>query len=125
MRKIMDYFAWGRSLVNDELAQLRYEASVHTGFQESFSAMFPAPRQRWVDTMASREQDIGALPHHTLPLQVIPLSTSLTLPQWIERSQLHVFGQCVHWTQIEHAARFSRLVCDFLAEAGPDEPRPL
>ncbi len=53
MRRIMDVFAHDRSLVTDELAQLRYEASVRPGFQESFAAMFPAPRQRWVDAMAS------------------------------------------------------------------------
>lgn len=123
MRRIMDYFAWDRSLVNDELAQLRYEASIRPGFQESFSAMFPAPRQRWVDAMTSSESDIRAIAHETLIIhgrddRVIPLQTSLTLHQLISRSQLHVFGRCGHWTQIEHAARFARLVGDFLAEAG-------
>ena len=130
MRRIMDVFAYDRNLVNDELARLRYEASIRPGFQESFSAMFPAPRQRWVDAMCSAEADIRALPHQVLIVhgrddQVIPLSTSLTLSQWIARSQLHVFGQCGHWTQIEHSARFARLVRDFLAEAGPAEPTPL
>lgn len=130
MRKLLDVFAYDRSLVTDELARLRYEASIQPGFQESFAAMFPAPRQRWVDAMCSPEAAIRALPHHTLVVhgrddQVIPLSTSLTLSQWIVRSQLHVFGQCGHWTQIEHAARFARLVGDFLAEARPDEPLPL
>ena len=130
MRRIMDVFAWDRRLVNDELARMRYEASIQPGFQESFSAMFPAPRQRWVDAMTSSEQDIRALPHHTLVVhgredQVIPLSTSQTLAAWIPRSQLHVFGQCGHWTQIEHTARFVRLVGDFLAEAGDAEPAPL
>ena len=127
MRRIMDYFAWDRRLVNDELAELRYQASIRPGFQESFAAMFPAPRQRWVDAMTSPEASIRALPHQTLIVhgrddQVIPLSTSLTLSQWIQRSQLHVFGQCGHWTQIEHAGRFARLVGDFLAEASADEP---
>lgn len=122
MRRIMDYFAFDRSLVNDELAELRYRASDRPGFQESFAAMFPAPRQRWVEAMASPETDIRALPHETLIIhgrddKVIPLSTSLTLSQWIDRSQLHVFGRCGHWTQIEHAGRFARLVGDFLAEA--------
>lgn len=121
MRKLLDIFAYDRSLVNDELAELRYQASIRPGFQESFSAMFPAPRQRWVDAMASREEDIRALPHETLVIhgredKVIPLSNSLTLAQWISRSQLHVFGRCGHWTQIEHAARFARLVGDFLTE---------
>lgn len=122
MRRLLDLFAWNRELVNDELAKLRYEASIRPGFQESFAAMFPAPRQRWVDAMASREADIRALPHETLVIhgredRIIPLSNSLTLAEWIPNSQLHVFGHCGHWTQIEHAARFARLVGDFLAEA--------
>ena len=84
--------------------------------------MFPAPRQRFVDSFATPEADLRALPHHTLLLpvrdyQVIPLETSLTLARWIDRAQLHVFGRCGHWTQIEHARRFVRLVADFLAEA--------
>ena len=121
MRRIMDYFAWNRSLVNDELAELRYRASIRPGFQESFGAMFPAPRQRWVDALASREEHIRALPHETLIVhgrddRVIPLLTSLTLAEWIDRSQLHVYGRCGHWTQIEHAARFAKLVGDFLTE---------
>lgn len=130
MRKLLDIFAYSRALVTDELAQLRYEASIRPGFHESFGAMFPAPRQRWVDAMVSPEAAIRALPHQTLVIhgredQVIPLSNSLTLARWIPRAQLHVFGQCGHWTQIEHAARFARLVADFFAEAGADEPLPL
>ncbi len=125
MRRIMDYFAWDRSLVNDELAELRFRASIRPGFQESFGAMFPAPRQRWVDALASREEDIRALPHETLIVhgrddRVIPLLTSLTLAEWIDRSQLHVYGRCGHWTQIEHAARFAKLVGDFLTEPSRD-----
>ncbi|WP_298425626.1 alpha/beta fold hydrolase [Rhodoblastus sp.] len=123
MKKLLDIFAYSRELVNDELAELRYRASIGPGFQESFSAMFPAPRQRWVDAMASREADIRALPHETLIIhgrddKVIPLTNSLTLLQWIERSQLHVFSRCGHWVQIEHAARFAQLLDNFFAEAG-------
>jgi len=130
MRGLLDIFAYSRALVTDELAQLRYEASIRPGFQESFSAMFPAPRQRWVDAMTSPEAAIRALPHQTLVVhgredQVIPLANSLTLANWIPRAQLHVFGQCGHWTQIEHAARFAQLVANFLAEAGADEPLAL
>ncbi len=61
MKKLLDIFAYDRGLVNDELAELRYRASVRPGFQESFSAMFPAPRQRWVDALASPESDIRRL----------------------------------------------------------------
>lgn len=122
MRGLLDLFAYDRSLVNDDLARLRYEATIRPGFQESFASMFPAPRQRWVDAMASNVEDIKALPHETLVIHgredlVIPLDTSLTLAQWIPNAQLHVYGKCGHWTQIEHAARFARLVGDFLTES--------
>lgn len=123
MRSMLDIFAWDRGLVTDELAELRFRASIRPGFQESFSAMFPAPRQRWVDGLASEEAAIRALPHETLIVhgrddRVIPLEVSLRLSGLIDRAQLHVFGRCGHWTQIEHAARFNRLVGDFFAEAG-------
>ncbi|QYY29571.1 alpha/beta fold hydrolase [Cupriavidus pinatubonensis] len=122
MRGLLDLFAYDRGRVTDELARLRYEASVAPGVQESYGAMFPAPRQRWVDAMTSAEADIRALPHETLVVhgredKVIPLSNSLTLADWIPNSQLHVFGRCGHWTQIEHSARFATLVSNFLAEA--------
>lgn len=32
-------------------------------------------------------------------------------------SQLHIYGRCGHWTQIEHAASFSKLVFDFLGDS--------
>lgn len=122
MRRMMDLFAYDRGLVSDELAQLRYQASVRPGFQESYEAMFPAPRQRWIAALASPEEKIRALAHETLIVhgredQVIPLANSLRLLSLIPRARLHVFGQCGHWTQIEHAARFAQLVENFLAEA--------
>jgi 2-hydroxymuconate-semialdehyde hydrolase len=122
MRRLMDVFAFNKGLLTDELAEMRYQASVRPGFQESFAAMFPAPRQRWVDNLASPEEAIRALPHETLIIhgredEVIPLEASLKLAELIDRAQLHVFGRCGHWTQIEHASRFARLVDDFLNEA--------
>ena len=130
MRELLDIFAYDRKLATNELAQLRYEASIRPGFQESFAAMFPAPRQRWVDAMTSAEADIRRIAQQTLVVhgredRVIPLATSLTLSNWIPRAQLHVFGQCGHWTQIEHAARFAQLVSNFLAESTANEPKPL
>ena len=46
MRRMMDTFAFNRDLVNDDLARMRYEASIRPGIQEAYSAMFPAPRSR-------------------------------------------------------------------------------
>jgi 2-hydroxymuconate-semialdehyde hydrolase len=104
----------------DDLAELRYRASVQPGFQESFEAMFPAPRQRWVDAMAHRDEDIAGLTNPTIIFhgredQIIPLSNSLRLFELLPDAQMHLFGQCGHWTQIEHADDFNRILADFLS----------
>ena len=122
MHSLMRIFAFDQSLISDDLVEMRYQASVRPGVQESFSRMFPAPRQRSVDALASREADLRALTQPTLIVhgrddQVIPLSSSLQLLDWISDSQLHVFGRCGHWTQIEKASGFSALVADFLSRS--------
>lgn len=123
MKALLDLFAFDRGLVTDELAELRHRASTEPGVQEAFSAMFPAPRQRWVEDMATPEDRIRTLPHETLIVhgrddRVIPLDNALRLLSLIDRSQLHVFGRCGHWTQIEHSRRFNALLLDFLQPAG-------
>jgi pimeloyl-ACP methyl ester carboxylesterase len=120
MRGVLDVFAYDRKLVPDELAEVRYRASMQPGFQESFAAMFPAPRQRWVDAMRTDDEEIRKLTHRTLIIhgredQVIPVETSLHLMQLIENGDLHVFSHCGHWVQIERSTDFNRLVGDFLA----------
>jgi pimeloyl-ACP methyl ester carboxylesterase len=119
MRKVLDVFAYDRGLVPDELAEVRYRASMQPGFQESYAAMFPPPRQRWVDAMRTSDEEIGALPHETLIVhgredQVIPLETSIKLIQLIDNAELHVYSHCGHWTMIERSADFNHLVHHFL-----------
>ena len=123
MRKLLDLFAYNRALVTDELAQLRYEASMRSGVQEAYAAMFPAPRQDGIRKICSQEADVKNIEHETLIIHgrddlVIPVSCSEDLFRCIRNSQLHIFGNCGHWTQIEHNRRFNQLVTDFLLEAG-------
>lgn len=121
MQKIMQVFAFDQSLIGDSLVQSRYRASLRGKTRQAYEQMFPAPRQRWVDAMAHSEPDIRNIKHSTLLVhgrddQVIPLSTSLTLLQWIEKSQLHIFGECGHWTQIEYNKAFCTLAEDFFSD---------
>ncbi len=120
MRRLLDLFAHSRGLVTDELADLRYRASIEPGAAESYAALFPAPRQRWVDEMVTAEEELAALRQPTLVVhgredRVIPMSNALRLLEVIPNARLHVFGRCGHWTHIEHAEEFNRLVADFLA----------
>lgn len=121
MRKVLDVFAYSRDLVNDELAEVRYRGSIQPGFQESFAAMFPAPRQRWVEAMCTPEDDIRRLPHRTLIVhgredQVIPVQTSLRLMELIDNADLSVFSHCGHWSMIERTEDFNRNVREFFSD---------
>ena len=121
MRKVLDVFAYSRDLVNDELAEVRYRGSIQPGFQESFAAMFPAPRQRWVEAMCTPEDDIRRLPHRTLIVhgredQVIPVQTSLRLEELIDNADLSVYSHCGHWSMIERTEDFNRNVNEFFTD---------
>ncbi len=122
MKKLLGVFAYSEELANnDELAKMRYDASVRPGFHESFSSMFPAPRQSSVEMMASPEDKIRALPHETLIVhgredKVIPMANATKLLDLMKNAQLHIYGKCGHWTQIEQSDRFSRLLVDFFSE---------
>lgn len=128
MKKIMDIMAYDRSLVTDELAELRYRATIRPGAQEAFEQVFPEPRQRWLDAQIVPDEDLAAIEHEVLILhgredRVVPVAASQKMFDLIPNSQLHIFGKCGHWTQIEHAARFQQLVSVFFAEdsAGANE----
>ncbi|MDH6282317.1 alpha/beta fold hydrolase [Prescottella agglutinans] len=122
MKKIMDIMAYDRSLVTDELAELRYRATIRPGAQEAFEMVFPEPRQRHLDAQIVPDDELAKIEHEVLILhgredRVVPVAASQRMFDTIPNSQLHVFGKCGHWTQIEHADRFQQLVGQFLGEA--------
>jgi len=121
MKELLEIFAYDRSKVSDDLAELRYRASVRPGIAEQFSDMFPAPRQRWLDALALDEQVIRSIMHDALIIHgrediVVPVDNAYRLHALLPNSQLHVFGRCGHWTQIERCATFNSLVSNYLAE---------
>lgn len=122
MKHMIGTFVYNKEIATEDLAKMRYEASIEPGFQESFSSMFPAPRQRWVESMARSEEEIKGIDKPTLIVhgredEVIPVENSYRLINLIDNAQLHIFGHCGHWTQIEHSAEFAQIVNVFLNEA--------
>lgn len=119
MREIVQYFAYDRSRLTEDLVRMRYQAASRPGVAEAFAQMFPAPRQDRVDALAVDDEALRRLPHETLVVHgredlVIPVEVSHRLSRLIDRCDLHVFGRCGHWVQIEAHERFSALVAEFL-----------
>ena len=121
MREMMKIFAFDQSLVNDDLADLRHRAATRPGVMEAFSAMFPEPRQEALRGLASAEADVAGVTVPTLVIhgredRVIPVAVSKRLFELLPQSELHLFRNCGHWTQIEKRDRFNALVGGFLEQ---------
>ncbi len=118
MRKMVQTFAYDASFMTDDLIRSRYEASIRPGFHESYSQLFQAPRARHIQALRTPDEAIRAIPHRVLIVhgrddRIVPLESSLMAHNMIANSELHVFGQCGHWTQIEKKDRFNRLIEEF------------
>jgi 2-hydroxymuconate-semialdehyde hydrolase len=118
---IIRWFVYDEAFIADRLdaiTKTRYEAAMKPEVRRSFTAMFPAPRQKVIDdlvvpTLALHRMMYPTLLIHGRDDQIVPLETSLHLLQHLPRVQLHVFGQCSHWTQIEYAKSFNQLIAQF------------
>lgn len=119
MRGLMETFAFDPALVKDEIVQSRFQASIRPGAHEAYSSLFPEPRQRWINALATDEDELRAMPHQTMLIHgredvIVPLANSIRFHELIPNSELHTFGKCGHWTQIEKRDRFVELVVPFL-----------
>lgn len=120
MRALMELFAYDSSLISDDLAKLRYEASIRGHVPHSFRAMFMPPRQEMLEDLSTDPAKLRDLPHRTLIVHgredlFVPLTSSIELNSLIKNSDLYVFGCCGHWVQVEQAERFNSVVMEFLA----------
>ncbi|HLF26322.1 MAG TPA: alpha/beta hydrolase [Anaerolineae bacterium] len=123
-RNLIRWFVYDDTFIADRLdaiAETRFEAAMKPDVQRSFKAMFPAPRQTVIDDLVVPELALRRMTHPTLLVhgrddKIVPLETSLHLLQRLPKVQLHVFGQCSHWTQIEFAKNFNQLLAQFFGE---------
>jgi 2-hydroxymuconate-semialdehyde hydrolase len=121
MRRVIGLFAHNRDLITDELVELRYRASLNPPVRDSWAAMFPEPRQRWVDDLALSGAELAAIGAPVLLVhgrddRVVPWrSSSAQLVDLLPDARLHVLSRCGHWTMIERTADFLAVVQPFLA----------
>lgn len=122
MRKLMETFAYNPGLVTDAIVLSRHNASIRPGSHEAFSRLFPEPRQAKLDRLATPEEDIRrirapALIIHGREDVIVPVDVAYRFSALLPHSELHVFGECGHWTQIEKKDRFVEVVLPFLKAA--------
>ena len=120
MREVINLFAYNRDLITDDLVRMRYEASLDPVVGAAWAAMFPEPRQRWVDDLALSGTELAGITQPVLMVhgrddRVVPWrSSSAPLVDLLPDCRLHVIGGCGHWTMIEKTAEFLAVVQPFL-----------
>jgi pimeloyl-ACP methyl ester carboxylesterase len=120
MREVIGLFAYNRGLITDELVSMRYQASLEPAVRDSWQAMFPPPRQRWVDDLALAGAELASIQAPVLLIhgrddRVVPWRTSsAVLLDLLPDARLHVLSGCGHWTMIEKTAEFLASVQRFL-----------
>ena len=130
MREVIGLFAHDRGLITDELIELRYQASLSPAVRDSWAAMFPEPRQRWVDDLALSGAELAAIGVPVLLVhgrddRVVPWRvSSAQLVDLLPDSRLHVLSGCGHWTMIEKTADFLAVVLPFLSVEIVARPGP-
>jgi 2-hydroxymuconate-semialdehyde hydrolase len=121
MREVIGLFAHDRRLITDELIELRYQASLDEKVSASWQAMFPEPRQRWVDDLALSGAELASIQAPVLLVhgrddRVVPWRvSSAQLIDLLPDARMHILTGCGHWTMIEKTAEFLAVVRPFLA----------
>ncbi len=117
---LREVFVYDGDSITDDLVRMRFEASARTTVQERYSALFPAPRQRWVNALGLTEEELGRLEQPTLIVhgrndRVIPLEASERAVAALPHGELRIIDQCGHWVQIEHTEHFCSLAEEFFS----------
>jgi 2-hydroxy-6-oxo-octa-2,4-dienoate hydrolase len=122
MRELLMTFPYDPSVVTDEMVRLRHQTTVDAGGLEAYRKLFPEPGQPGQKKIVRGipETDLAAIMVPVLAIHGredsrVPLECSLRIVRHCTDAELHVFGRCGHWVQIERADAFARLTRSFLA----------
>jgi 4,5:9,10-diseco-3-hydroxy-5,9,17-trioxoandrosta-1(10),2-diene-4-oate hydrolase len=108
-----------QSLVTDELVEERFQVAADPESLRAMASMgksFTSPEtveegMLWREAYRLRQRVLLVWGRED---RVNPLDGALLALKMIPRAQLHVFGRCGHWAQLEKFDEFNRLTLDFL-----------
>jgi 2-hydroxy-6-oxonona-2,4-dienedioate hydrolase len=116
LKKMMNVFVYDPSDLTEALFQTRLDNMLaRRDHLDNFVASLAANPKQFPDFGAR----LGEIKARTLVIwgrndRFVPMDVGLRLIAGIADAELHVFNNCGHWAQWEHADTFNRLVLDFL-----------
>ena len=119
MRQIMGWFVYDVEKLGpeiDSLAETRYENAMRPEIHRSNESIF-ATAAVPVPVTALRRIKNPILLVHGRDDMVCSIESSYYLLSHLPNVQLHVYGQCGHWTQIENKESFNHLIQNYLSSS--------
>jgi pimeloyl-ACP methyl ester carboxylesterase len=120
MQGIVDTMMFDSSGVDPALVKERFEAALDPESMAMAQRVFEAV-SKGEPAMQAEElwRDVHRIKNRTLIMwgrddRVLPLDGALFMLKYMPDARLHVFPNCGHWAQLEHADEFNRLVEVFL-----------
>jgi pimeloyl-ACP methyl ester carboxylesterase len=112
MRTLIQTLLYDSSFLTEEVLQERYQSSLD-----------PDVIRIMRDSPPGREDLSDQLHKVTCPALIVwglddrfgALDIGMLMLRKFKNARMHIFTNCGHWAQVEHADEFNRLVLDFLA----------
>lgn len=124
LREVLERLTYDASLVTEAMLDRRHAASLVPRAQDALRALIPAsiPGSEPTIVKGISEQHLSSVRAPTLVLhgrddRVVPFELGLRLLNGIDDVELHAFGRCGHWVQLERRDDFLRLVLEFVGRA--------
>jgi 2-hydroxymuconate-semialdehyde hydrolase len=117
MRQIMGWFVYDVEKLApeiDSLAATRYETAMRPEIHLSNESIFATAAVPVPVTALKRIQNPILLVHGRDDM-VCSVESSYYLLSHLQNVQLHVYGQCGHWTQIENKESFNNLIQNYFS----------
>ncbi|PZQ40840.1 MAG: 2-hydroxy-6-oxo-2,4-heptadienoate hydrolase [Phenylobacterium zucineum] len=127
MRGVLAKFPNDPSIITADMVQARYEMSLRHPDNAALRALMPerpTDGQPVIVRGAPLER-LAEIRQPTLILHgrediVIPMEVAVNAARHMPDSELHLFGRCGHWVQLERPDAFVLLTRDFLARRMPE-----
>jgi len=122
MRSMMRAFPYDPSIVTDEVVAARLRVAEIASGKETIGKLQPAaepkskgPRiVKGIPLQQLDAIDVPVLILHGREDKMIPLPVAVRMHEHLKRSEMHVFGQCGHWVQLEREDEFLDQIRGFL-----------
>jgi 2-hydroxy-6-oxo-octa-2,4-dienoate hydrolase len=113
MAELLRSFPYDPNIVTEDMVRSRYEATKLVGGLEAYRKLFPEPakagEQKTVKGVPEAELvkiETPILALHGREDRVIPFECGLRIARRCPNAELHLFGRCGHWVQIEREDQF-------------------